>query len=287
MDGKWNAGTSGHQAAPVSSAMRPVNVEMEEQSRRFALNSSQPVTGKLHISDGKVHFHGNNLKPGGSGYKLFFIGRKNSTSVYKIIANIIPDMHGSAQLECTINPADIDGEGTDLSCFYIFMVAAMSRPLQPVLKGDLVKHETGRADSINRHINHTKSARPARTFNSYYSEYILDKFTALEARNVEFTIVSPFDDAWLTDNWKRVTDLMKLPIASVGAEIQSQKYGHFIYGSAEEHFYLAVPGRHTEEEWPDRGCSGFMLWQSIRGSDEYGYWAMVIDRRTGIISAMD
>jgi hypothetical protein len=115
----------------------------------------------------------------------------------------------------------------------------------------------------------------------------LEKFAALQAASTEFTVISPFDDVWLADNWKRVTDSGKLPAASIGAEAQLKKYGHFIFGSTEAHFYLGVPGRHTEEEWPDRGRSGFMLWQSIRGSGEYGYWVMVIDRRTGDIKAAD
>jgi hypothetical protein len=129
-----------------------------------------------------------------------------------------------------------------------------------------------------------KQQERIKNYNHSYSEYIKEKAALLLAGTVANVYISPFDDAWLADNWKRVADVTLLPVASVGAERQIKKYGHFIYGFAGEHFYLAVPGRHTEEEWPDRGQSGFMLWQSIKNSKEYGYWCAVIDWKMGIIT---
>jgi len=133
--------------------------------------------------------------------------------------------------------------------------------------------------------NAKPDSRDARLkYNGYYSTYIRQKTGDLMNNTGAFEDISPFDDEWLADNWKRVTDPAKFPASSVGAEQQIRKYGHFIFAAEEDHFYLAVPGRHTEEDWPDRGKSGFVMWQSIRGSDEYGYWAMVIDCKTGIIT---
>ena len=114
MDGKWKS------EMPGTSKAASISVVLEEQNHTFAQDGSMPVKGELHINDGEVYFRGKNLKPVGSGYKLFFIGRKGGSSVYKTIGDIIPDMYGSAQLQRTVDPADIDGEGTDLSCFYIF-----------------------------------------------------------------------------------------------------------------------------------------------------------------------
>lgn len=123
-----------------------------------------------------------------------------------------------------------------------------------------------------------------KSYNESYSEYIKEKSAVLLASKTANKDTSPFDDDWLANDWKRVTDITLLPFASVGAEKQVRKYGHFIYGSAEAYFFLAVPGRHTEEEWPDRGQSGFLLWQSIKNSKEFGYWCAVIDWKMGIIT---
>ena len=285
MDGKWK---NGH------SERTDITVQMEEQDHRFTLDDTQKVSGRLQIKDSTVIMEVKNLRPLTKGYKLFFIGRKNGNSVYKIMGDIIPDMHGNAELECKINCVDIDGEGTDLSCFYIFMVAAMGKPLQPVLKGDMIAHrreevraatddENSRTGAQDGNRRCTEKAE-RRTYNGYYSEYILNKMADLIVESSTQTHISPFNDVWLADNWRRITDTSKLPIASAGAERQIKKYGHFIYGVAEEHFYLGVPGRHNEDEWPDRGRSGFVLWQSIRCSEEYGYWTMVIELKTGIIT---
>jgi hypothetical protein len=129
----------------------------------------------------------------------------------------------------------------------------------------------------------SKSRQRTKVYNDSYSEYIKEKSALLLASSAGHQNILPFDDVWLADSWKRVTDETLMPIASVGAEKQVKKYGHFIYGSAGEHFYLAVPGRHVEGEWPDRGQSGFLLWQSIKKSKEYGYWCAVIDWKMGII----
>ena len=111
MDGRRNSNMGSHRGA------QDVMVRLEEQDRKFALNKKDHVTGELQLYDDKMIFSADNLKPAESGYKLFFIGRRNGSSVYKIIGNIVPDRRGHAELQCSINPDDIDGEGTALSCF--------------------------------------------------------------------------------------------------------------------------------------------------------------------------
>lgn len=253
-------------------------IKLEEQSREFAFDKSKAVQGNLKIINGKVVFDGQNLMPG-NGYKLIFIGRKKGNSVYKILGDIVPDQNGNVIFQQIVNPADIDGEGTDLSCFYIFMIAVMGRPVRTVLKGDLLDSGKSPERTGSKKVQHSNQR-----YNDYYKDFIMQKMSVLVEGAGNYTRISPFDDAWLVDNWRRTADITLLPIASVGAEMQIRKYGHFIFGFTEKHFYLGVPGRHTDEEWPDRGESGFLLWQSIKKSAEYGYWAMVIDRKTGIIT---
>ena len=144
--------------------------------------------------------------------------------------------------------------------------------------------QENRQNVIRSILEEQERAAFRKIYNSYYNEYIRQKVAALMAEAGNFTDISPFDDAWLAPGWKRIPDLSLLPVASAGAEQQTRKYGHFIFGYDETFFYLGVPGRHNTDEWPDTGKSGFMMWQSIRGSDEYGYWAMVIDWKTGIIT---
>lgn len=273
MDGKWK------RSAADCVKEEEIRIRLEEQNHSFAVDSNHSMKGELRIVDGKVVLTGQNLRAAKGGYKLFFIGRKSGKSVYKAIGSILPDTHGKIEFQCTINQEDVDGEGTDLSCFYIFMVAAMGQPIVPVLKGDLAKEQVSTGEQKN--INHTKEKKD---YNAFYRQYILEKIEELEQQRADFVDISPFDDAWITDNWKRVKNLSCLPIASVGAEKQIKRYGHFIYGATREHFYIGVPGRHNKDEWPDRGVSGFLLWQAIRTCDEYGYWAMVIERKTGIIT---
>lgn len=167
----------------------------------------------------------------------------------------------------------------------------MDRKWDPWAQMGMSVASRGNKENVSQSVvrdDFMKTAEPikqkVKSYNSSYSEYIKEKAALLLASAHENINISPFDDVWMTDNWKRVTDITLLPVASVGAEIQVRKYGHFIYGHKGEHLYLAVPGKHTENEWPDRGQSGFMMWQPIRNSGEYGYWCAVIAWKMGIIT---
>ena len=255
-----------------------VTVVLSEQDRRFAYDKKRKIEGILRIEHGRkqavINVKVNTLDGSRGVYKLFLIGRKSGSSVYKTAGEIYPDRRGSASFEIAVDPEDADGEGTELSCFYIFMIAAAGTPLRPVLKGDM--EPSGRQQK--------KESAPPKQFNDYYKEYIRLKTAELLDTAADFMEILPFDDVWLADRWLRVTDAGKLPVASAGAEEQLRRYGHFIFAHRDNLFLLAVPGKHTEEEWPDRGASGFCMWQPIRKSREYGYWCMVIDRKSGIIT---
>lgn len=268
-----------------------IKVRLEEQNHIFSMDKSRQAGGELRIDGNHITVEVSNLRHKENGYKLLFIGRKNNNSVYKIVSDIIPDRHGCAINHFTVNSKDVDGEGTDLSCFYIFMIAAMGSPIRPVLKGDFVKtHDrvSQRDDPLKAEKHNSKildrKQNKVKIYNDYYSEYIIQKTAELLTSGNRHQDTSPFDDEWLVRQWKRVIDVAKLPVASIGAEKQVAKYGHFIYGINDNYFYLGVPGRHIDEEWPEKGKSGFLLWQSIRKTSEYGYWVMVIDCKMGIIT---
>ena len=297
-----------------------VRVRMEEQDHKFANDKRKRITGILQIrqqgGNAKVAVRIDNLmdcEKEGYTYKLFFIGRKDGASVYRVIGKIHADEAGHAMFSAALDPENVDGEGTPLSCFYIFLICAAEKhntrvPLQSVLKGDLLRSrdrnridipveessdgqpvrsdtDTDSSQAPGEHITAADSdpMQKRREFNNYYNEYIRQKTSALMAAD-NWPQVKPFEEPWLAEPWMRVTEMEKFPVASAGAQRQISQYGHFIFTAKDSTFYLAVPGRHTDDEWPDRGASGFLMWQPIRNSQEYGYWCMVIDTKTGSIT---
>lgn len=136
-----------------------------------------------------------------------------------------------------------------------------------------------------------KSLQEQRSYNDYYNIYVQQMIDNLIKKKDRFMKTIPFNEVWIADNWRRVSTTSsessethgRLPIASNGAEHQMEKYGHFIFAFNDEYLLLGVPGTHSEEEQPDQGESGFVLWQPIRDSDYYGYWLMRIQRETGLI----
>lgn len=129
-----------------------------------------------------------------------------------------------------------------------------------------------------------RAAKERKSYNRYYREYLRQTCQELISGEKEYVRVSPFAGPWLADNWRRVTDPSELPVASRGATRQVLKYDHFIFGYTGSWMLVGVPGKHSEEDWPDRGRSGFVLWQPVKGSKEYGYWCLVIDYKAGIIT---
>ncbi len=260
-------------------------VKLQEQDHRFAMDSSNAVEGELYLNyyqgQAEVVVKVENLRTDRKAYKMFCIGRKKGNSVYKEIGELVPEKEGTAELRVILDPADVDGKGTALSCFYIFLMAAPGKPLVPVLKGDRAERNTVAAASP---VRDTDKRETVKSYNSHYNEYIRQKTAELLDNSERNLLTSPFGDVWLAKDWRRVKDAVELPIASCGAQRQVKRYGHFIYAAAGKYFFLGIPGRHTEEDWPDRGASGFMMWQPIRDSKEYGYWCMVIDWKSGIIT---
>ena len=89
---------------------------------------------------------------------------------------------------------------------------------------------------------------------------------------------------------------------SPGSNAPMTKYGHFLYGWQDTHYFLGIPGRFFPEEQPDGGKSGFVFWQPILGMEAeahdetlsvderrkkiYGYWIAAINRYNGHIEEL-
>lgn len=144
-----------------------------------------------------------------------------------------------------------------------------------------------------------------KVYNSFYNEYILNA-CAHTCRIAEYhEDVEPFSKDRTDARWKKVVNVMNLPLVSPGAHYFATQYHHYIFGAkADENgmaikYYFGIPGRFLSEEQPDGGRSGFTYWQPIRGAESlveessadqtknrrtaYGYWIVAIDGKTGDI----
>ena len=96
-----------------------------------------------------------------------------------------------------------------------------------------------------------------------------------------------------------MVNLGKFPMVSPGAQYMISRYRHFIFGNGEDYYFIGVPGRFLENEQPEQGASGFVLWQPIMGAENYradregasladrqvayGYWIAAVRKDSGSI----
>ena len=147
------------------------------------------------------------------------------------------------------------------------------------------------------------------SYNDYYITYV-HEMAARHIRNKDsFRRLIPFDETWIADNWRRVDTAnagialavtpsandvstaarrdaelpLQFPVASSGAAVLINRYGHYIFAYNDDYLLLGVPGMHSDEDRPDGGESGFTVWQPVKGSEVYGYWLTAIERETGNI----
>ncbi|MFV0516194.1 MAG: hypothetical protein ACK5MV_02205 [Aminipila sp.] len=152
-----------------------------------------------------------------------------------------------------------------------------------------------RAD--NRRQGHYREEKT--NFNRFYNDY-LKEICEKTVKNGEFyDTVTPFSKDKTGAKWKRVANTKNLPIVSPGAMYGATKYRHYIFGEDANLYYLGIPGRYINEEQPESGRSGFVLWQPIVGAESleatkaecslenrmtaYGYWIAAIDKTSGDI----
>ncbi len=275
-------------------------IMLEEQSRNFAMDQDRPIRGYLKIETGgnrgSVRIGAENLRFFERKtyiYKLILFGRKHERTIYKIMGDLLPSSRGKGETYFRIEPADLDGKGNALGSFSIATVVAVSmadhrEPLHPVLRGRL-EHKERRGCRKRR----------CRSFNVFYDQHIIECCQAIEHKKEMYDKTIPFREDRTGADWRRVVNLGKFPVISPGAQYMIARYRHFIFGTDERYYYVGVPGRYLEQEQPDEGKSGFVLWQPIVGAETYhadeedaplssrqvayGYWIAAIHRESGRI----
>lgn len=279
-------------------------IVLKEENRRYAFDPSKEMRGFLKVEQdedkGLVIVIMDNVKffpKGEYVYKLVLAGTKNEKRRYHMIGNISLSAYGKGEASFRVNPADLDGCGTALSDFSIAIIAAMStvnnrEALHPVLKGSFSVPEAMPASAA-------AAAAPPKNYNAFYNKVILERCISLAKEQDSFADIVPFADDPTKASWKKVTNVKRFPMVAPGANEPMEKYGHFLWGYSESHYFLAIPGRFFPEEQPDGGKSGFVFWQPILGMEKetddktvpieerrkniYGYWIASINRYNGRI----
>lgn len=276
-------------------------IVLKEENKKYAMNPDKEMRGyvKLELDEEKslIIVIMDNIKFFPSGeyvYKLLFAGTKNEKRCYHMVGNISLSAYGKGEASFRVNPADLDGNGIALSDFSVIIVAAMStvngrEALHPVLKGEF---------SIPS-ISSTNAAPTPKDYSPFYNRFVLENCIELAKLQNNFADIVPFQDTLSDVKWKKVTECQRFPMIAPGAGGPMEKYGHFLFGWQETHYFLAIPGRFFPEEQPDSGKSGFVYWQPIIGMEKepedktipieerrkniYGYWIAAINRYNGHI----
>lgn len=144
---------------------------------------------------------------------------------------------------------------------------------------------------------HTRNKRA--NYNQFYNEYVKEVCEKTAKASELYENILPFSKDKTGARWKRVANIKNIPIVSPGAVWGSSKYRHYIFGEDSKLYYIGIPGRFLNEEQPEGGKSGFVLWQPIVGAESlgatkadcslenrmtaYGYWITAVEKDTGNI----
>lgn len=276
-------------------------IVLKEENKKYAFDPDQEMRGyvKLELDQKKslIIVIMDNIKFFPSGeyvYKLLFAGMKHEKRRYHMVGNISLSAYGKGEASFRVNPSDLDGSGMALSDFSTAIIAAMSttnsrEALHPVLKGEFCLPETANADSTPT----------PKDYSPFYNRFVLGNCIELAKIQDNFEDIVPFEDEFSDIKWKKITDCKRFPMIAPEADAPINKYGHFLFGWQQTHYFLGVPGRFFPQEQPDQGKSGFVYWQPIIGmqkeSDDktipieerrkniYGYWIAAINRYNGHI----
>ena len=288
-----------------SSKINKSPVTLKEENRKYALDPSKEVRGfiKLESDDDKglIIVIMDNVKffpKGEYVYKLVLAGMKKEKMRYHMVGNISLSAFGKGEASFRVNPQDMDGCGTALSDFSHAIIAAMStinsrEALHPVLRGEFSIPKTPPGSSTD-----AKAGTP-KDYSPFYNRFVLENCIGIAKSPSKHTDIIPFKNDMTHAAWKKITDSTLFPMASPGAQPPMKKYGHFLFGWQDTHYFLGIPGRFFPEEQPDGGKSGFVFWQPILGMEEeaedktipieerrkniYGYWIAAINRYNGHI----
>jgi len=137
------------------------------------------------------------------------------------------------------------------------------------------------------------------SYNKFYNQYVKEICEKTAKASELYEVVLPFSKDKTGASWKRIANVKNLPVVSPGAMWGASKYRHYIFGEDTDLYYIGIPGRFLNEEQPEGGKSGFVLWQPILGAESleatkadcslenrmtaYGYWITAIDKETGDI----
>ena len=279
-------------------------IMLKEENKRFSFDQDKEMRGYIKLqTDGEkglIVVTVDNVKffPRGEySYKLIFTGVKKEKRHYHMIGNISLSAYGTGEGSFRINLNDLDGQGMALWDFSTAIVAAMSmvnsrEALHPVLSGDL---------TLSKEETSAKNTTP-KDYSPFYNKFVLENCIEIAKKQDSFADIIPFDQDMTKATWKKITDCSLFPMISPGSNAPMTKYGHFLYGWQDTHYFLGIPGRFFPEEQPDGGKSGFVFWQPILGMEAeahdetlsvderrkkiYGYWIAAINRYNGHIEEL-
>lgn len=274
---------------------------LKEENKRFAMDPTKEIQGYIKMEQdedkGLIVAIVDNVKffpKGEYVYKLIFAGTKKEKRRYHMVGNISLSAYGKGEGSFRVNPHDLDGHGMALYDFSAAIIAAMStvncrEALHPVLKGSF---------AVEKEQDASACSAP-KDYSPFYNRFVLDSCVKIAANQSKYMDIAPFDRDFTKAQWKKITDLPSFPVISPGSELPMTKYGHFLFGWNDSHYFLGVPGRFFPEEQPDAGKSGFVYWQPIVGMEKennnasipleerrkniYGYWIAAINRYNGHI----
>ncbi|QAT41854.1 hypothetical protein [Aminipila luticellarii] len=314
-------------------------VLLSEENRDFAAKSDQAIYGNLRIetgnSKGAISLSVQNLRFFERNryiYKLILFGEKKERTIHAVMGSLILNRFGTGENYFRFDPGNVDGRGGQLSDYSVAIVAAVSmrdnkEPLHPVLKGKLAfsgsnviaataeklnnKEETEEQETkeernlfdealeTNPYDVQDFAKKQRTTYNYFYNQYVKDLCEKTAKAAELYDLILPFSRDRTGAKWKRIANIKNLPLVSPGAMWGASKYRHYIFGEDQKLYYVGIPGRFLNEEQPEGGKSGFVLWQPIVGAENleatkaecslenrmiaYGYWITAIDRETGDI----
>lgn len=305
-------------------------VMLEEQNKKFAIKQGETSRGHIKIetggNKGALRIGVENIEPFQNReyvYKLILFGKEEEKTIYAIVGTVRVGSVGSGESYFRFNPLDMDGKGNDISKYTHAIVAAVStknedEPLHPILKGTVsVKGEKralekteepeeeelekAKPKEVEETFDRVQVAgnEPVRTYNSFYTTYLLQACRDLEKESDVYNQIIPFKDDVTAAVWNKIDRPGDLPLVTPHGRELAGKYKHYIFGVAEEHYYIGIPGRFLKEEQPEEGGSGFVLWQPIMGAEKlnatdpncldrdrlqaYGYWIVAITKDKGDI----
>lgn len=286
-------------------------IMLNEEKREFSIGDNVRICGTLKIETGNnkgaMSLSIKNLRFFERSryiYKLILFGEKKERTIHTVIGTVIVNRTGTAESYFRFNPMNIDGKGNSIREYSDAIVAAVSmkdnkEPLHPVLRGSLYGRTSG-SEKTEKECEEKKQEEERKTYNGFYNEHLKSVCGRMEKACETYDSILPFsEDKTKATAWKRISNISSLPVISPGALKCASKYRHYLFGCNERLYLFGIPGRCIKEEHPEEGCSGFVLWQPIRGAEclgadkeecpndvkltAYGYWIAAVDRETGDI----